>query len=99
MLANTVFIFPPVLTWLEEWLFNSPSRILSLVMALVGLNEALLIGAGLIALIWGPKKLPKLARSLGRSKYEYKEAVEDAKQEYEDAVPDAESEVEDTKAS
>lgn len=68
-------------------------------MSLVGLNEALLIGAGLVALIWGPKKLPKLARSLGRSKHEYKEAVSEAKKEYEDAKPDADSEIEDAKAS
>ncbi|MFC5133751.1 MULTISPECIES: Sec-independent protein translocase subunit TatA/TatB [Haloferacaceae] len=67
-------------------------------MSLVGLNEALLIGAGLVVLFWGPKKLPKLARSLGRSKHEYKEAVSEAKKEYEDAVPDADSEVEDAKA-
>jgi len=68
-------------------------------MSLVGLNEALLIAAGLVALIWGPKKLPKLARSLGRSKHEYKQAVSEAKEEYEDAKPDAESEVEDATAS
>jgi TatA/E family protein of Tat protein translocase len=66
--------------------------------SLIGLNEALLIGAGLVALIWGPKKLPKLARSLGRSKHEYKQAVDEAKKEYEDAKPDAESEIEDAKA-
>lgn len=63
-------------------------------MSFIGINEAILITAAVIALIWGPKKLPELARSIGRSKHEYKQAADQAKEEYEDIKPDAESEME-----
>jgi TatA/E family protein of Tat protein translocase len=46
-------------------------------MSFVGLNEAVLIVAGLVALIWGPKKLPELARSLGSAKSEFKKGLDE----------------------
>lgn len=58
-------------------------------MSLVGLNEIILITAVLIALIVGPKKLPELARALGESKKELKNAMgeaEDASEELEEAA-------------
>ena len=47
-------------------------------MPFVGLNEAILIGAGALLLILGPKKLPELARSLGNSKKEYEKSMQEA---------------------
>jgi TatA/E family protein of Tat protein translocase len=47
-------------------------------MTFVGLNEAILIGAAVLALIIGPKKLPELARSIGESKQAYKESMDEA---------------------
>jgi len=61
-------------------------------MAFVGLNEAILIGAAVLALIIGPKKLPELARSIGRSKQVYKESMQEADEAVENVKPDAESE-------
>ena len=49
-------------------------------MAFIGLNEALLISAGVLLLILGPKKLPELAGSLGRSKEEYKKSMNEAEE-------------------
>ncbi len=63
-------------------------------MALLGLNEAVLIGAAAIALILGPKKLPELARAIGQSKQEYEESMREAKETADDVTPDAEAEVE-----
>lgn len=61
-------------------------------MPLLGLNEAVLIGAAAIALILGPKKLPELARAIGRSKQEYSKSMQEAQAAVEEAAPDAESE-------
>ena len=47
-------------------------------MPFIGLNETILIGAGALLLILGPKKLPELARSLGKSKQEYKKSMQEA---------------------
>lgn len=44
-------------------------------MPLIGFNETVLIGAALVALVLGPKKLPELARAIGLSKQEYRKGV------------------------
>ncbi|MFB6294978.1 MAG: twin-arginine translocase TatA/TatE family subunit, partial [Candidatus Nanohaloarchaea archaeon] len=49
-------------------------------MGFIGLNEAILIGAVVLALILGPKKLPELARSIGQSKKEYKRSMKEAEE-------------------
>jgi len=67
-------------------------------MAFIGLQEAVLIGAALVALIMGPKKLPELARSFGESKKEYKRSMKEAEEVAEDVKPDVEGEVEDVKS-
>lgn len=64
-------------------------------MSMIGLNEALLIGAVVLMLIVGPKKLPELARSLGESKKEFKKSMKEADEAAEEMKPDAESELED----
>lgn len=63
-------------------------------MALLGLNEAVLIGAAAIALILGPKKLPELARAIGQSKQEYQESMEEAQSAVNEVAPDADAEAE-----
>ncbi len=53
-------------------------------MAFIGPAEALLIVAAVLVLVFGPKKLPELARSLGLAKKEFHESMaeaDDAKQE------------------
>lgn len=49
-------------------------------MGLVGTTELLLIGAAILALIIGPKKLPELARSMGESKKEFKKSMKEAEE-------------------
>ncbi|MFB6159092.1 MAG: twin-arginine translocase TatA/TatE family subunit [Candidatus Nanohalobium sp.] len=66
-------------------------------MGFVGLNEALLLGAAVLALVLGPKKLPELARSLGESKKEFRKSMKEADEAVEEVKPDAESEVENLK--
>lgn len=61
-------------------------------MAFIGLNEAILIGVIVLALIIGPKKLPEFARSLGESKKEYKKSMKEAEELAADVAPDAEDE-------
>lgn len=63
-------------------------------MSLLGMNEMVIIGAAIIALILGPKKLPELARSLGRSKQEYNKSMAEAKKATEELETDTESESE-----
>lgn len=57
-------------------------------MALLGLNEAVLIGAAAIALLLGPKKLPELARAIGKSKQEYTKSMAEAKETAEEVAPE-----------
>lgn len=66
-------------------------------MALLGLNEAVLIGAAAIALILGPKKLPQLARAIGQSKQEYTKSMQEAQEAVDEVAPDADAEVEEAK--
>ena len=47
-------------------------------MTFIGLNEAILVGGAILALILGPKKLPELAGALGNSKKEYKKPMQEA---------------------
>ena len=66
-------------------------------MALLGPSEILLVGAAIVALIFGPKKLPELARSLGESKKEFKKSMREADELGEEAAPDVEEHVDDVK--
>jgi Sec-independent protein translocase protein TatA len=61
-------------------------------MALLGLNEIVLIGAAVIALVLGPKKLPELARAIGQSKQAYSESMQEADEAVDAAAPEAELE-------
>lgn len=53
---------------------------------MLGNTEILLLGAAILALIIGPKKLPELARSLGESKKEYKESMQEASEVTDDSA-------------
>ena len=66
-------------------------------MALVGPTELVLIGAAVVALIFGPKKLPELARSLGESKKGFKKSMKEADDVADEATPDVGGQVEDVK--
>ena len=44
-------------------------------MALDPLEMVVIVGAILIFLLWGPNKIPELARALGRAKNEYSKAA------------------------
>ncbi|QGA80333.1 twin-arginine translocase TatA/TatE family subunit [Candidatus Nanohalobium constans] len=66
-------------------------------MALIGPAEMVLVGAAIVALIFGPKKLPELARSLGESKKEFKKSMKEADDLADEATPDVEGQVEDIK--
>lgn len=61
----------------------------------IGTNEAILIGAALVALILGPKKLPELAKAIGNSKKEYKKSMKEADEVVSETKPDAEAEMQD----
>lgn len=61
-------------------------------MTFLGLNEAVLIGAAIIALILGPKKLPELARAIGKSKQEYTKSMQEAQAAADEVAPEAEAE-------
>jgi len=63
-------------------------------MSFIGLNEAILVGGAILALILGPKKLPELAGALGNSKKEYKKSMQEADKVVKEAKPDAEAEME-----
>ncbi|MDZ7361415.1 MAG: twin-arginine translocase TatA/TatE family subunit [candidate division KSB1 bacterium] len=46
----------------------------------IGMSELLIIFV-VVLLVFGPKKLPELARGLGRSIQEFKKAADDVKKE------------------
>lgn len=62
-------------------------------MSFIGLNELILVGAAIVALILGPKKLPELARSFGEAKKEFKQSMKEADEVTDEVSVDAESEV------
>lgn len=51
----------------------------------LGLPEILLVG-GAVLLIFGPKRLPELARSLGRGIRDFKKAIEGREEEKNEAL-------------
>lgn len=62
----------------------------------LGLPELLII-LGVIVLVFGAKKLPELARSLGRSSSEFKKGVKEGSAETTDAATPASAPTADTK--
>ena len=59
----------------------------------IGATEWLLI-IGAVVLLFGAKRIPELARSLGRASYEFKKAKEDLSRESEELVRAAENKAE-----
>ncbi|CAN5876288.1 twin-arginine translocase TatA/TatE family subunit [soil metagenome] len=55
-------------------------------MAGLGGPELLLV-AGVIVLLFGSKKLPEFARSLGKAKQEFKKGIDEQDQQVTDAEP------------
>ncbi len=47
-------------------------------MALVGYEWLIVVGVILVIFIWGPQKLPELARSIGLAKKEFDKATKEA---------------------
>ena len=64
-------------------------------MGQLGFQELLLIFA-VALLVFGPKKLPELGKSLGKGLKEFKRATNDIKSSWEEQVRDVEKEVSDT---
>ena len=56
----------------DAWLSRGPS------MALVGYEWLIVVGVLLVVFLWGPQKLPELARSIGLAKKEYEKAAKEA---------------------
>jgi len=46
-------------------------------MALIGYEWLIIIGIILVIFLWGPKKLPELARSLGLAKKEFEKSTQE----------------------
>ncbi|HXX73069.1 MAG TPA: twin-arginine translocase TatA/TatE family subunit [Candidatus Acidoferrales bacterium] len=47
-------------------------------MALVGYEWLIVVGILLVVFLWGPQKLPELARSIGLAKKEFEKAAKEA---------------------
>ena len=47
-------------------------------MALVGYDWLVIVGILLVVFLWGPQKLPELARSIGLAKKEFDKAVKES---------------------
>ena len=56
-------------------------------MALDPIELAVIVGAIAIFLIWGPSKIPELARSLGRARGEYSKASKESEVDQSDPKP------------
>ena len=61
-------------------------------MALDPLEIAIIVGAIAIFLIWGPSKIPELARALGRAKGEFSKASNESEIEQNEPKPKEEVE-------
>lgn len=59
----------------------------------IGFTEILLIVA-VVILIFGAKRIPELARALGRASYEFKKAKNDLKRESDELIDAAEKNAE-----
>ena len=46
-------------------------------MALIGYEWLIIVGIILVIFLWGPKKLPELARSIGLAKKEFKKSTQE----------------------
>jgi sec-independent protein translocase protein TatA len=55
-------------------------------MALDPLELVVIVGAIMIFLIWGPNKIPELAKALGRAKNEYQKAASEVEVYTKDAM-------------
>ena len=58
-------------------------------MALDPLELVVIVGAIMIFLIWGPNKIPELARALGRAKNEYSKAASEVEVFTQEAMKEA----------
>lgn len=65
-------------------------------MGQLGFPELILIFVAAL-LIFGPKKLPELGKSLGKGLREFKRATEDIKSNWEDQIKDAEHSIKEVK--
>ncbi len=74
-------IFVYVILFNEFWISNN-----GITMAIVGIEWIIIIVLIVIFLIWGPSKIPELARSLGRAKKEFEKAVKEAEEVKERAL-------------
>jgi sec-independent protein translocase protein TatA len=61
-------------------------------MALEPLEIALIIGAIAVFLIWGPSKIPELARSLGRARGEFSKASKEGVNQQDEPKPNSNEE-------
>lgn len=55
-------------------------------MAIMGIEWIIIIILVVIFLIWGPSKIPELARSLGKAKKEFQKAMKEAEEIKEQAL-------------
>jgi TatA/E family protein of Tat protein translocase len=76
---------------LERGFGSSPGRLIYLAIgrkAMIGTTEALIIG-GVVLLLFGAKKLPELAKSMGKSKAAFDEGLKEGMSSEEDEDEEA----------
>tara|TARA_B100001146_G_scaffold161882_1_gene142876 strand:+ start:187 stop:417 length:231 start_codon:yes stop_codon:yes gene_type:complete len=76
---------------LERGFGSSPGRLIYLITgrkAMIGTTEALIIG-GVVLLLFGAKKLPELAKSMGKSKAAFDEGLKEEMSSEEDEDEEA----------